>query len=48
MEKKKAKANIYKHEIDLSALKIKNQSREEFLKSLEKIKYNDIHYSFCE
>jgi hypothetical protein len=37
--KKKAKINIYKHEIDLSSLKIKNQSREEFRKTLENIKY---------
>lgn len=36
---KKAKINIYKHEIDLSSLKIKNQSREEFRKALENIKY---------
>ncbi len=37
--KKKAKVNIYKHEIDLSFLKIKNQSREEFRKALENIRY---------
>jgi len=37
--KKKAKINIYKHEIDLSSLKIKNQPREEFRKALESIKY---------
>jgi len=37
--KKKAKINIYKHEIDLSSLKMKNQSREAFRKALENIKY---------
>lgn len=39
MEKKKAKVNIYKHLIDLSRLDIKNQPREEFRITLEKIKY---------
>lgn len=39
MVKKKAKINIYKHSIDLSSLKIKNQSSGEFCKALEKIKY---------
>lgn len=38
-QKKKAKINIYKHEIDLSSLKIKNQLREDFRKALENIKY---------
>lgn len=37
--KKKAKINIYKHEIDLSHLEIKNQPREEFRITLEGIKY---------
>jgi hypothetical protein len=37
--KKKAKVNIYKHEIDLSSLQIKNQSREDFRKALEAIRY---------
>ena len=37
--KKKAKINIYKHDIDLSSLKIKNQQRENFRKALENIKY---------
>lgn len=37
--KKKAKVNIYTHEIDLSSLTVKNQSREEFRKALENIKY---------
>jgi len=31
--------NIYKHEIELTDLKIKNRPREEFRKLLEKIKY---------
>ncbi len=39
MVKKKAKVNIYNHSIDLSSLKIKNQSIGEFCKALEKIKY---------
>lgn len=37
--KKKAKINIYTHEINLSSLMIKNQPREEFRKALENIKY---------
>lgn len=37
--KKKAKINIYRHEIDLTSLKIKNQPREEFRAALEAIKY---------
>ena len=36
---KKAKVNIYKHTIDLSRIEIKNQPREQFRESLEKIKY---------
>lgn len=39
MAKKKAKVNIYKHSIDLSRLKIKNQPREKFREALERIKY---------
>lgn len=39
MGKKKARVNIYKHSIDLSDLKIKNQPREKFREALEKIKY---------
>lgn len=35
MVKKKAKVNIYKHSIDLSSLKIKNQPREKFREALE-------------
>lgn len=38
-KKKKAKINIYKHSIDLSRLKIKNQPREQFREALEEIKY---------
>lgn len=38
-DKKKARKNIYKHEVDLTPLKIKNQSREGFRADLEKIKY---------
>lgn len=34
-----AKRNIYKHEIELRDLKIKNKPREEFRKELEKVKY---------
>ena|SRR3989338_1691178 len=37
--KRKAKKNIYPHEIDLTPLKIRNQSREVFREALEKIKY---------
>jgi len=37
--KKKAKVNIYKHEVDLSSLKVKNQPREAFRKALENIRY---------
>lgn len=37
--KKKAKKNIYQHEIDLTDLKIKNAPREEFRTALENIKY---------
>jgi hypothetical protein len=37
--KKKAKINVYKHSIDLSCLEIKNRPREEFIKTLEAIKY---------
>ena len=33
------KKNIYKHEIELTNLKIKNKPREEFRKLLENIKY---------
>jgi len=39
MVKKKARVNIYKHSIDLSSLKIKNQPLDRFLEELEKIKY---------
>jgi len=35
----KEKRNIYKHEIELTNLKIKNKPREEFRKLLERIKY---------
>jgi len=35
----KKKRNIYKHEIELTKLKIKNKPREEFRKLLEGIKY---------
>lgn len=35
----KKKKNIYKHEIELTSLKIKNKPREEFRKLLEEIKY---------
>lgn len=35
----KKKRNIYKHEIELTNLKIKNRPREEFRKLLEKIRY---------
>src|SRR3989338_6012189 len=38
-EKKKARRNIYTHEIDLIPLKVKNQDREGFRANLEKIKY---------
>ena len=38
-DKKKKRKNIYKHEVDLTLLKIKNQEREEFRLELEKIKY---------
>jgi len=36
---KSSKKNIYKHEIDLIDLKIKNAPKEKFKKRLEKIKY---------
>lgn len=36
---KKVKRNIYKHEIDLTPLRIKNSPREEFRKTLENVKY---------
>jgi len=36
---KKNRKNIYKHEIDLASLTIKNRPREEFRKLLEEIKY---------
>lgn len=39
MEKKKARKNVYSHEIDLTPLQIKNQGRGNFCKDLEKIKY---------
>lgn len=39
MPKKRARVNIYKHAIDLSDLKIKNQPKDEFREALEKIKY---------
>lgn len=39
MAKKKARINIYKHSIDLSDLKIKNQPKDKFREALEKIKY---------
>lgn len=39
MKKRIAKKNIYGHSIDLANLTIKNQTREEFRKSLEQIKY---------
>ncbi len=35
----KERRNIYKHEIELTNLRIKNRPREEFRKLLEKIKY---------
>ncbi len=37
--KKKARKNVYTHEIDLTTLRIKNQDREGFRTELEKIKY---------
>jgi hypothetical protein len=39
MKNKKARVNIYKHAIDLSNLKIKNQPKDKFREALEKIKY---------
>jgi hypothetical protein len=36
---KKSKARVYTHTIELSHLKIKNQSNDEFCKKLEEIKY---------
>jgi len=39
MAKKKARINIYKHSIDLSNLKIRNQPKDKFQEALEKIKY---------
>lgn len=36
---RKAKKNIYTHEIDLTSLELKNAPRDEFRKALEKIKY---------
>lgn len=36
---RRARQNIYTHEIDLTNLVIKNAPREEFVKALEKIKY---------
>lgn len=38
-KKKRARKNIYTHEIDLTSLKIKNQPNDEFCKNLERIKY---------
>lgn len=38
-DKRKNKKNIYTHEIDLMPLKIKNQARDSFRTTLEKIKY---------
>lgn len=38
-DKKKKRKNIYKHEVDLTLLKIKNQERKKFRLKLEKIKY---------
>lgn len=35
----KEKKNIYKHEIELTNLRIKNKPREEFRELLERIKY---------
>ncbi len=35
----KAKKNLYTHDIDLKALKIKNASREDFREAIEKIEY---------
>ena len=35
----KRRRNVYKHEIELTNLKIKNRPREEFRKILEEIKY---------
>ncbi len=46
MAKKKAKINVYKHEIDLSSLTIKNQSREEFRKAIEIIRYKGYEVEF--
>ncbi len=37
--KKKMRKNIYTHEIDLTPLRIKNQEREKFKDTLERIKY---------
>ncbi len=39
MNKRKARKNIYSHEIDLMPLQIKNQGRDDFRKALEAIKY---------
>lgn len=39
MSPRKAKKNIYTHEIDLTDLKIKNAPREQFRKALERIAY---------
>jgi hypothetical protein len=39
MAKRKARVNIYKHSIDLSDLKIRNQPKDAFREALEKIKY---------
>ncbi|MFA5093326.1 MAG: hypothetical protein WC543_05240 [Candidatus Omnitrophota bacterium] len=39
MVKRKARINVYKHEIDLTDLKIKNQPKDKFREALEKIKY---------
>ena len=38
-KKKKARKNIYTHEIDLMPLKIKNQPNESFCRNLERIRY---------
>jgi len=38
-QKKKIKKNIYKHEVELRELQIKNRPREEFRKILEAVKY---------
>ncbi len=38
-KKRKARKNIYSHEIDLTFLRIENQGREDFQRSLEAIKY---------